>query len=74
MNATKTKRAVILTRVSTEDQVDGTSLADQERLCRSLIEARDWEFTDAVYEDAGVSGTVENRPRTLRSSAGRREG
>ncbi len=62
MNATKTKRAVILTRVSTEDHVDGTSLADHERLCRSLIQARDWEFTGRVYEDAGVSGTVENRP------------
>lgn len=58
----KRKRAAILTRVSTEEQVDGTSLADQERLCRSLIESRGWEFTGKVYEDAGVSGTVENRP------------
>ncbi len=56
------KRASILIRVSTEDQVDGTSLADQERLCRSLIEARGWGFTGRVYADEGVSGTVENRP------------
>ncbi|SDS15133.1 Recombinase [Microbacterium paraoxydans] len=56
------KRASILIRVSTEDQVDGSSLADQERLCRSLIEARGWNFTGRVYADEGVSGTVENRP------------
>ncbi|WP_210422814.1 recombinase family protein [Cryobacterium sp. BB307] len=62
MSAAKPKRAVILTRVSTEEQVDGTSLGDQERLCRSLIESRGWEFTGRIYEDAGVSGTVENRP------------
>lgn len=61
MSAT-TKRAVILTRVSTEDQVDGTSLGDQVRLCEALIEARGWSFTGKIYEDAGVSGTVENRP------------
>lgn len=73
MSATKTKRASILTRVSTEDQVDGTSLADQVRLCQSLIEARGWSFTGKVYEDAGVSGTVENRPaltEALRDAAG----
>lgn len=57
-----TKRAVILTRVSTDDQVDGTSLSDQVRLSAALIEARGWSFTGKVYEDAGVSGTVENRP------------
>lgn len=56
------KRASVLIRVSTEDQVDGTSLADQERLCRSLIEARGWDFTGRVYADEGVSGTVEDRP------------
>lgn len=61
-SAAKSKRASILTRVSTEDQVDGTSLGDQLRLCQSLIEARGWAFTGKVYEDAGVSGTVENRP------------
>lgn len=73
MSAAKTKRASILTRVSTEDQVDGTSLADQVRLCQSLIEARGWDFTGKVYEDAGVSGTVENRPaltEALRDAAG----
>lgn len=59
---TKAKRAAILTRVSTEEQVDGTSLGDQARLCQSLIESRGWEFTGKVYEDAGISGTVENRP------------
>ncbi|MTE22664.1 hypothetical protein GJQ66_00205 [Microbacterium sp. ZXX196] len=62
MSTSTRKRAAILTRVSTEDQVDGTSLGDQERLCLSLIESRGWEFTGKVYEDAGVSGTVENRP------------
>lgn len=56
------KRASVLIRVSTEDQVDGTSLTDQERLCRSLIEARGWHFTGRVYAHEGVSGTVENRP------------
>lgn len=62
MSASGTKRASILTRVPTEEQVDGTSLRDQVRMCQALIEARGWEFTGKVYEDAGVSGTVENRP------------
>lgn len=57
-----TKRASVIIRVSTEDQVDGTSLADQERLCLALIEARGWKFTGKVYADRGVSGTDENRP------------
>lgn len=57
-----TKRASVIIRVSTEEQVDGTSLADQERLCLALIEARGWKFTGKVYADRGVSGTDENRP------------
>ncbi|MGP6177857.1 recombinase family protein [Microbacterium sp. A196] len=59
MNA---KRASVIIRVSTEEQVDGTSLADQERLCLALIEGRGWKFTGKIYADRGVSGTAENRP------------
>ena len=55
-----TDKAAIYTRVSTEEQAnpDRTSLASQEERCRASCTSREWEVFE-VYEDAGVSGTLE---------------
>lgn len=57
-------KAVIYTRVSTEEQTHGYSLENQKEQCiKKAIElgAKDW----TVYEEAGVSGEVANRPQLL---------
>lgn len=50
-------------RVSTVEQADGTSLAEQERKARGVAMIRDEEIAE-VFSDAGVSGSVplEDRP------------
>ena len=57
-----TIRAAIYARVSTEEQVDGTSLDEQIKACRKAAADRGWEVV-AEYIDAGISGTDRNRPR-----------
>lgn len=54
-------RAAIYARVSTEDQVDNTSLADQERICRRYAEGRGWQVAE-VYREEGFTGTKGQRP------------
>jgi len=61
-------RAVIYGRVSTEDQVEGTSLDDQRRICRQAIEQRGWRLVDE-YIDEGVTGTKRERPQWQRMLA-----
>ena len=64
-----TEQAVIYARVSTEEQADPdkTSLAQQRERCLGYCQAMGWEVVE-VYEDAGVSGTIEPR---LRPALGR---
>ncbi|GAA3737770.1 hypothetical protein GCM10022239_11810 [Leifsonia bigeumensis] len=62
MTTKKITRAAIYARVSTEEQVDGTSLDEQVRLCREEATRRGWEVV-AEYIDAGISGTDRSRPR-----------
>lgn len=52
--------AAVYIRVSTEEQAtaDKTSLAQQRERCLNYCHGRGWEVTE-VYEDGGVSGTVE---------------
>jgi DNA invertase Pin-like site-specific DNA recombinase len=50
-------RAAIYTRVSSDDQVKGTSLESQESDCRARITAEGWDLV-GVFTDPGVSGTV----------------
>jgi DNA invertase Pin-like site-specific DNA recombinase len=51
------------TRVSTTEQVDGTSLEEQERKARGVAMIRGEEIAE-VFSDAGVSGSIplEQRP------------
>lgn len=54
-------KAAIYTRVSTEGQVDGTSLADQLALCRAYVDSRGWQLVE-TYSDQGLSGASAARP------------
>ena len=64
-----TKRAVYYARVSTTEQISGTSLNDQARVCEATIAARGWELTDK-FVDEGLSGTDASRPEWSRLLAG----
>jgi DNA invertase Pin-like site-specific DNA recombinase len=48
----------IYTRVSTVDQIEGTSLEEQERKCRGVAMMQGWEVKE-LYSDPGISGGVE---------------
>ncbi len=57
-------KAIIYTRVSTEEQTHGYSLGNQREKC--LKKADELGATDTViFEDAGVSGEVLNRPALM---------
>jgi len=56
-----TTRAAIYIRVSSDEQIDGTSLATQEERCRAYASAQGWVIGD-VYADEGVSGAKASRP------------
>lgn len=60
MSINKT-RAAYYARVSTDMQVDNTSLPEQREICEATIKARGWELVGA-YVDEGLSGTDSNRP------------
>ncbi|UWQ55881.1 recombinase family protein [Leisingera caerulea] len=57
-------RAAIYARYSTQLQRD-TSIEDQIRLCRSMIEARGWSV-EGIYSDHAVSGQTQHRPEFQR--------
>lgn len=52
-------KAVAYIRVSTQDQVDGHSLAAQERLFRELCRGRGWDPVH-VYREEGRSAHVDS--------------
>lgn len=54
-------RAVIYTRVSSEEQVQGWSLEAQRSKCLELLEARGWELV-RIYEEPGRSAKTDLRP------------
>ncbi|WP_456789757.1 recombinase family protein [Cellulomonas sp. P5_C5] len=54
-------RAAVYLRVSSEEQVEGTSLTTQEERCRAYIDAQGWQLAE-VYADEGVSGAKASRP------------
>jgi DNA invertase Pin-like site-specific DNA recombinase len=55
-------RAAIYARVSSAEQVEGTSLDGQRRECAAEVERRGWALHDE-YVDEGVSGALESRPQ-----------
>ena len=52
-------RAVAYLRVSSESQVDGNSLAAQERLFKELCKSRDWQAV-SIYREEGRSAHVDS--------------
>ena len=58
----KKNRAVLYTRVSTEDQAkEGFSLSAQEERLRAYCMAKEWSIVD-IYIDDGYSGRSDDRP------------
>ena len=55
------KKACVYTRVSTDEQVNGFSLEEQERRCKANIVSKGWEYV-RTYSDPGISGRTMNRP------------
>lgn len=58
-------RAAIYIRVSTEDQVDGTSLETQTKDCQAYAAKNGWAVV-GVYADEGLSGRRDDRPALQR--------
>ncbi len=67
------KKAVVYVRVSSDEQVKGHSLDEQERKCKHFIEAHGFECSD-VYREEGVSGGKKDRPELSRLFSDAREG
>ena len=64
MDSAKTlikQNAIIYTRVSTKEQVDGASLKAQERECRRCAEARLNAQVAKVFTEEGESAKTTNR-------------
>lgn len=55
------KKACVYTRVSSDEQVKGCSLEEQERMCKAAIESKGWPYLK-TYSDPGISGRTMNRP------------
>ncbi len=54
-------RAVIYGRVSTEGQVDGTSLDDQRAIGRHAIEQRGWTYAGEFFDEGSPAPSVPAR-------------
>lgn len=57
----KGKKACVYTRVSTDEQTNGYSLEEQERMCKAGIESKGWQYV-RTYSDPGISGRTMKRP------------
>ena len=62
----KTKRGIIYCRVSSIEQVDGTSLESQERVCKEYAERLGIEVLE-VFVDKGESAKTADRPQFLKA-------
>ena len=59
-------KSVAYIRVSSEEQVQGTSLDSQKRACLEYAERNGLELSeDDIYREEGVSGTMLNRPQLV---------
>lgn len=52
---------MLYSRVSSADQVEGTSLATQSTRCRAFAESQGWQIV-GEFVDEGVSGAKATRP------------
>jgi site-specific DNA recombinase len=58
------KTAAGYCRVSTKGQLDGTSIADQKASIKAECKRQKWQL-HKIYEDGGISGTIEDRPAVV---------
>ena len=58
-------KAALYTRVSTQEQIEGLSIANQESKLRAFCESQDWKVVD-LYVDSGYSAKNTNRPQLQR--------
>lgn len=64
MNIELKPQCIIYTRVSSNAQVDGTSLDTQEETCRRYAEREGWEVVK-VFREEGVSAKMMQRPEFM---------
>lgn len=67
------KRAAVYVRVSSAEQVEGTSLDTQRERCRAYAEGAGWTVV-GTYSDEGISGAKASRPALDRMLAEVRAG
>ena len=60
-------KAVIYTRVSSDEQVKGTSLDYQEEICRKYCNEKGLEIIEPVFREEGASAKSANRAEFLRA-------
>lgn len=60
----KQMKAIIYCRVSSDEQVKGSSLKSQEEACRKMCGQEDWQVAK-VFVEEGESAKTENRPQLL---------
>lgn len=59
------KKAVVYTRVSTEEQVENYSLATQEEICRREAKFKGYEVVEVFREEGKSAKTITGRPELL---------
>ncbi len=60
-------KGIIYTRVSSEEQVDGTSLDFQEKICREYCKSKGIEILGEPYREEGASAKTTQRKEFLRA-------
>ena len=63
--ANKIMKAIVYTRVSTKEQVEGYSLIYQEKLCKEFCEKQGWEVLK-VFQEQGESAKTVDRTQLLK--------
>ncbi len=66
-------KAIVYIRVSTSEQVENTSLSNQERACRAWCQREGYEVI-GVFRDEGESAKTKDRPGLLRALEATRKG
>src|SRR3989344_3303368 len=61
----KARRGIIYVRVSSDEQVNGTSLDDQEARCIKYCQENDIEIMGEPFRDEGQSAKSANRPKLI---------
>ena len=67
MNLTMNKRAIIYLRISSDKQIDNTSLETQEKISRTYCETEGFEIVEITKNEA-VSAKETNVKRVSRTS------